>query len=195
MKCYQWYSQSCGGILGIASCIYCYLKGNLLIYSNLDGNFDVINFNGILASYTLYPLCLSTFIMAIFLAIPSMNQKKIINIEVTKINSVLIYLTTIIGILGCGIYFILPALLLLFKNLCYIFKYYHSKSNNKQTTTIHDNEVDQELKYTSTKLLSTKTEMAINLLNKGANINFISEVTGLSQDYITNLKGEEINLQ
>ena len=193
MKFYQWYSQACGGILGIASCIYCYLKGNLLIYSNLDGNFDVIGFNGILASYILYPLCLLTFIMAIFLAIPSMNQKKIINIEVTKINSVLIYLTTIIGILGCGIYFILPALLLLLEHLFYIFKYYHSQFNNKQTLKIHNNEADQELKYTSTKLLSTKTEMAINLLNKDANINFITEVTGLSQDYITNLKREEAN--
>lgn len=194
MKFYQWYSQACGGILGILSCIYCYLKGDLLIYSNLDGNFDIISFNGILASYILYPLCFLTFIMAILLAIPNMSQKKIINIEVTKINSVLLYLTILVGILGCSIYFIIPALLLLLKDLLYAFKHFIFKFNSKHVAINKNADMDQynkESKHDSAQLLSTKTEMAINLLNKDANINFITEVTGLSQDYVSKLKRED----
>lgn len=181
MKFYQWYSQACGGILGIVSCIYCYLRGDLLIYSNLNGNFDIISFNGILASYILYPLCFLTFIMAIVMALPNTNHKKILNVEVTKINSFLIYLTTLVGILGCNVYFIIPALLLLTKEFMYSFKYCVSKINN----TEQDN---QELNDTKEQLLATKTEMAVNLLNKNANIHFITEVTGLSEDFVSNLK-------
>lgn len=191
MKFYQWYSQACGGILGIVSCIYCYLRGDLLIYSNLNGNFDIISFNGILASYILYPLCFLTFIMAIVIALPNISQKKILNVEITKINSIIIYLTTLVGILGCTIYFIIPALLLLINDLTYAFKYCKSKINNNPTLTIKDNDIEQdsqELSDTSEQLLSTKTEMAINLLNKNANMNFITEVTGLSEDYVSNLK-------
>lgn len=191
MKFYQWYSQACGGILGIISCIYCYLRGDLLIYSNLNGNFDIISFNGILASYILYPLCFLIFIMAIVMALPNTSHKKILNVEITKINSILIYLTTLVGILGCNVYFIIPALLLLIKDLMYAFKYCISKINNNQTSTIKNNDTNrdnQELNDTSEQLLSTKTEMAINLLNKNANINFITEVTGLSEDFVSNLK-------
>ncbi|WP_434796207.1 hypothetical protein [Terrisporobacter vanillatitrophus] len=191
MKFYQWYSQACGGILGIVSCIYCYLRGDLLIYSNLNGNFDIISFNGILASYILYPLCFLTFIMAIVIALPNISQKKILNVEITKINSIIIYLTTLVGILGCTIYFIIPALLLLINDLTYAFKYFKSKINNNPILTIKDNDIEQdsqELSDTSEQLLSTKTEMAINLLNKNANMNFITEVTGLSEDYVSNLK-------
>lgn len=191
MKFYQWYSQAFGGILGIVSCIYCYLRGDLLIYSNLNGNFDIISFNGILASYILYPLCFLTFIMAIIIALPNTSQKKILSVEITKINSILIYLTTLVGILGCNIYFIIPALLLLIKDLIYAFRYCKSKINNNQTSTITNNDIEednQELSDTSEQLLSTKTEMAINLLNKNANINFITEITGLSEDYVSNLK-------
>ncbi|MCC3868552.1 hypothetical protein [Terrisporobacter mayombei] len=191
MKFYQWYSQACGGILGIISCIYCYLRGDLLIYSNLNGNFDIISFNGILASYILYPLCFLTFIMAIVMALPNTSNKKILSVEITKINSILIYLTTLVGILGCNVYFIIPALLLLIKDLMYAFKYCKSKINNNQTSTIKNNDIEkdnQELSDASEQLLSTKTEMAINLLNKNANINFITEVTGLSEDFVSNLK-------
>ncbi|WP_419727403.1 hypothetical protein [Terrisporobacter petrolearius] len=191
MKFYQWYSQACGGILGIVSCIYCYLRGDLLIYSNLSGNFDIISFNGILASYILYPLCFLTFIMAIVMALPNTNHKKILNVEIRKINSFLIYLTTIIGILGCNVYFIIPALLLLIKEFMYLFKYCVSKINNKQTSTIKNNNTEQdnqELNDTREQLLATKTEMAVNLLNKNASIHFITEVTGLSEDFVSNLK-------
>lgn len=193
---YQWYCQAFGAIIGIASCVYCYLNGDLLLYSNLDGNFDAINFNGILASYTLYPLCFLTFIMAILIAIPNMNKKKIINIEVTKINAVLIYLTILIGVLGCGIYFIIPTLLLLLNTIISLFKYYSLRREHNTIQNTHTN--NKESEDSSTQLLVTKTEMAIDLLNKNANINFITEVTGLSRDYITNLKvtnlnGEEVN--
>lgn len=191
MKFYQWYSQACGGILGIASCIYSYLNGDLLIYSNLNGNFDAVSFNSILASYILYPLCVLTFIMAIVLAIPGISEKKILNIQILKINSTILYSTAIVGILGCGIYFIIPALLLLLKSLLYIFEYYKHNFSNNQIR--REESTNQELDTSNSKLLSTKTEMAINLLNKNANINFITEVTGLSQDYVINLKEEDVN--
>lgn len=189
MKFYQWYSQAFGGVLGIASCIYCYVKGDLLMYSKLSGNFDIINFNGILASYILYPLCFLTFIMAVLVAMPNMAQKKILNTDLPKVNSYLVYLTVVVGILGCGIYFIIPALLILLKDLLYAFKRYKSKHANK-TTNNNTDEYNQEPKNTSAQLLSTKTEMAINLLNNNANINFITDVTGLSEDYISKLKKE-----
>ena len=189
MKFYQWYSQAFGGVLGIASCIYCYVKGDLLMYSKLSGNFDIINFNGILASYILYPLCFLTFIMAALVAMPDMAQKKILNVDLPKANSYLVYSTVVVGILGCGIYFIIPALLILLKDLLYAFKYYKSKHVNK-TTNNNTDEYNQEPKNTSAQLLSTKTEMAINLLNNNANINFIADVTGLSEDYIIKLKKE-----
>lgn len=190
MKFYQWYSQACGGIIGIISCIYCYLRGDLLTYSNLDGNFDAINFNGIIASYILYPLCILTFIMAILLIIPNMNERKILNIQIKKINSAVIYSTMLVGILGCGIYFIIPSLLLLLKNLLYILRCYRS---NSQTKISKNKDINQDLNDTTPKLLSTKTQMAINLLDKNANINFITEVTGLSQDYIIKLERKEVN--
>lgn len=198
MKFYEWYSQALGGVIGIASCIYCYLNGSLLIFSNLDGNFDLISFNGILASYILYPLCFLTFIMAILLTIPNMPQKKIINIEITKINSVILYLTVIIGILGCNIYFIIPAFLLLLKDIVTLFKYYQFKTNNKANNNIEENreeaKLEEDLVKGNPKLLFTKTEMAMDLLNENANINFITEVTGLSKDYIDNLNSNRENV-
>lgn len=193
MKFYQWYTQAFGGIVGIISCIYCYLRGDLLTYSNLDSNFDAINFNGIIASYILYPLCILTFIMAICLAIPNANEKKILNIQLSKINSTILYTTSFVGILGCGIYFIIPALLLLFKDLLCIYEYYKYNHSIKQTETSKNGDLNKELNEINPKLLSTKTEMAINLLNKNANISFITEITGLSQDYIFNLKRKCVN--
>ena len=198
MKFYQWYSQAMGSIIGIASCIYCYLNGNLIIFSNLDGNFDLISFNGVLASYTLYPLCLLTFIMALLLAIPSILKKKIINIEITSINSTLVYLTVIIGILGCNIYFLIPALLLLTKDIESLYKYH----KRKDIKTSNDNKIIEEAKdspnqiQSNTQLLLTKNEIATHLLNNNANIDFISEITGLSKNHIHNLdttKKESIN--
>lgn len=190
MKFYQWYSQALGAIIGIAACIYCYLNGNLLLYSNLNGNFDLLSFNGILASYTLYPLCFLTFIMGTLLAIPNMSKKKFISIQVTKINSTLVYLTVIIGLLGCTIYFIIPALLLLLKDLVTLFKYYQVKISNNSNNTdeiVEEAEHEENTIENKPKLLYTKNEIAIHLLNKDADIDFITEITGLSKDHIYNL--------
>lgn len=197
MKFCNWYFQALGGITGIVICVYCYLRGNLLIYSSLNGNFDAVNFNSILGSYLLYPLCFLTFIMSIVLAIYKKDQK-IINIKVDKINTTLIYLTIIIGILSCNIYFIIPTLLLLIRDIIYIFNYNKLKYKNRHITikqNNNSNEADEKLYEANSKLLSTKTEMAINLLNSSADIDFITEVTGLSEDYINRLKlkREDIN--
>lgn len=190
MKFYQWYSQALGAIVGIAACVYCYLNGNLLLYSNLNGNFDLLGFNGILASCTLYPLCCLAFIMATIVAIPNMSNKKFISINVTKINSTIVYLTVIIGLLGCTIYFIIPALLLILKDLVALFKYYKFKNITDSNNT---DEIVEEAKHEEYKtinnpeLLYTKNEMAIHLLNKDADIDFITEITGLSKEHIYNL--------
>ena len=42
--------------------------------------------------------------------------------------------------------------------------------------------------------LSTKREMAINLIDKNSNMDFIREITGLSPQYLTKLKKEKENL-
>lgn len=189
MKFYQWYSQAIGSIIGIAACIYCYLNGNLITFSNLNGNFDLISFNGVLASYTLYPLCILTFIMALILAIPSVLNKKIMTIEITSINSTLVYLTVIIGILGCNIYFLIPALILLTKDIEDLYKYHKIKGNktsSKNKTTEETKDSPNKIEA-DTQLLSIKKEIATNLLNNNANIDFISEITGLSKTHIHNL--------
>lgn len=196
MKFNQWYFQACGGILGVASCLYGYLSGDMLLYSNLIGNFDIINFGGIIASFLLYPLCILTFLLALCLSIQNANQKRILNIELEKINATVVYTTSVVGILGCTIYFIFPTLLLLSNKIASIFKYfilkYRIKHPKKNKTDKDLDESSKDIK-SSEQLLSTKIEMAVNLLHKDADIHFITDVTGLSQDYVTKLKREEVN--
>ena len=172
MKFYKWYSQALGSIIGMVSCIYGYLNGDLLLYSALGGNYDTLNFNQILSSYILYPLCILTFLSAMFIpVIKNYKNKKVLGMRVSKINTVLKYSAAIVGLLGCLIYFIPAALVILFSDILSLIQY---TFNNE--------------------CLSTKREMAINLIDKNSNMDFIREITGLSPQYLTKLKKEKENL-
>ena len=217
MKFYKWYSQALGSVIGMVSCIYGYLNGDLLLYSALGGNYDTLNFNQILSSYILYPLCILTFLSAMFIpVIKNYKNKKVLGMRVSKINTVLKYSTVIVGLLGCLIYFIPAALVILFSDILSLIQYTFNKLSNKliknplneQTSkkeatkeTCKENSDEAELNPLLTnkppnnnECLSTKREMAINLIDKNSNMDFIREITGLSPQYLTKLKKEKENL-
>ena len=174
MKFYKWYSQALGSVIGMVSCIYGYLNGDLLLYSALGGNYDTLNFNQILSSYILYPLCILTFLSAMFIpVIKDYKDKKVLGMRVRKINTVLKYSAAIVGLLGCLIYFIPAALVILFSDILSLIQYTLNKLSNK---------------------LIKNPLMAINLIDKNSNMDFIREITGLSPQYLTKLKKEKENL-
>ena len=217
MKFYKWYSQALGSVIGMVSCIYGYLNGDLLLYSALGGNYDTLNFNQILSSYILYPLCILTFLSAMFIpVIKDYKDKKVLGMRVSKINRVLKYSAAIVGLLGCLIYFIPAALVILFSDILSLIQYTFNKLSNKlrknplneQTSkkeatkeACDENSDEAELNPLLTnkppnnnECLSTKREMAINLIDKNSNMDFIREITGLSPQYLTKLKKEKGNL-
>lgn len=208
MKFYQWYSQALGSIIGMISCIYCYLRGDILLYYNLTGNYDTLTFNKIVASYTLYPLCIVTFLLSLIIAlIPNCMNNKIFGINTYKVNNFLKYLTVIIGILGCGIYFIPPIFILLFTEIISIISFIKNKLNRKKELAYDNCYNNQSKEYDITHIIEetnnlsedkhilTKTEIAIHLLNKDSNIDFITDITGLPLDYINKLKKEAVHSQ
>lgn len=195
MKFYIWYTQALGGVLGIAACIYSYLQGDIFTYSNISGNYDILGFSGVIASYLLYPLCLISFLLAIILAIKSdIINKKIFNILFMEYNNFFTFSTVIIGIIGCKLIFIIPSLLILCKHyIPFIF--------DKKSVILEKHDGNGYLENTNTytlkksnleelKVLNTKKEIAIQLLHKDANINFINEITGISFDELNKMKNE-----
>ena len=131
MKFYKWYSQALGSVIGMVSCIYGYLNGDLLLYSALGGNYDTLNFNQILSSYILYPLCILTFLSAMFIpVIKDYKDKKVLGMRVRKINTVLKYSAAIVGLLGCLIYFIPAALVILFSDILSLIQYTFNKKRS-----------------------------------------------------------------
>ena len=201
LKFYKWYTQALGYITAMISCIYCYLIGDLLLYHNLSGNYDHLGLNQILASYTLYPLCIITFFLTLLVGlIPQYSEKKVLNIKIIKINNFLKYLLIIIGVLGCGIYFILPTLIILLGDFISLIMIIinkiprKEKDNTKDTNSIKDNVEDfvtkEELGGGDFDFV--KNEIAMNLLEKDSDINFICDITGFSKDYIKKLKKEAL---
>ena len=100
----------------------------------------------------------------------------------------------IIGILGCGIYFILPTLIILLSDFISLIMIIinkiprKEKDNTKDTNSIKDN-----VEYSAEEqLVITKKEIAMNLLEKDSDINFICDITGFSKDYIKKLKKEAL---
>ena len=165
------------------------------MYHNLSGNYDHMGLNQILASYTLYTLCIITFFLTLLVGlIPQYSEKKVLNIRILKINYFLKYLLIIIGILGCGIYFILPTLIILLSDFISLIMIIinkiprKEKDNTKDTNSIKDN-----VEYSAEEqLVITKKEIAMNLLEKDSDINFICDITGFSKDYIKKLKKEAL---
>ena len=207
MKFYKWYSQALGSVIGMVSCIYGYLNGDLLLYSTLGGNYDTLNFNQILSSYILYPLCILTFLSAMFIpVIKDYKDKKVLGMRVSKINRVLKYSAAIVGLLGCLIYFIPAALVILFSDILSLIQYTFNKLSNKliknplkeQTSkkeACDENSDEAELNPLLTnkppnnnEYLSTKREMAINLIDKNSNLVLQTQITWFSPTYLTNRK-------
>lgn len=190
----NWYTQALGAILGGMACIYSYLNGSMIIYSNIDTYFDSLWFGGIISSYFLLPLCIITFLLAI---VKSYNPSKLfLNVSIENINIAIIVVTVIIGFMGTRIYFSIPAVFILFNLITYK-KTIHTeiiKDNFNDEATMIFNKTDSlELNTISekeVKILTTKREIAVDLLLKEAQTQFIMEITGLSLNELKSLEEE-----
>ena len=171
-----------------------------MFYSSLTGNYDDLTFGQVTASYTLYPLCVIIFIIALFLALyPECENKKVLGIKINNLNIFFKYSTCIIGILGCSIYFILPSVFILLGDfitlICYIGSslYIKTHSKSKKESTKELNPVLTKKSKKDDKVTSTKIEIAIHLINKNASMDFIQDITGLSPECLQKLKEEALS--
>ncbi|MGL5749094.1 MAG: hypothetical protein ACRCXT_01100 [Paraclostridium sp.] len=208
----NWYTQSLGGIIGILICIWSYLQGNMVVYGNILNRIDSIGFGEFFASYILLPLCI---LISILGAIESYSS----NSSLSNINKCCILITIIIGFVGCKIYFIIPSIFILFR---YYSKYIIPQKNKTLTTddkndyilreelestkirkvqlnestykelpkSINENIVIDE--FTNDTHNKTRVDMAIDLLRKNADKNFICEITGLDINVIKAIEKENI---
>jgi hypothetical protein len=180
---WNWYTQSLGGIIGLVVCLWAYLNGDMAVYGNIFQNLDEIGISGLIASYTLIPLCITITLSG---AIESYTK----NDNLYEVNKTLAIITTLIGFLGSKIYFIIPAIFILFK--FYNSLIYKDKTLEKEKivpTILNDSKV-KKVSYDSTKIYKDKTpdknlakirtEMAVELLLKGADKKFICEITNLT---------------
>lgn len=218
MKCsfYKWYSQALGAALGIIACIFAYLNGYMFVYTNIENNFDFLGFDGVIASYLLLPMCVLTLILAVIRSYS--NEADLFSFSFDTLNKVLAIFTIIIGFLGAKLYFIVPAILIIISFISIASK--HSITEEKSDSVdskdsakiIHNkeacktnNELENTTKYLEkitysedkeskeAKLLITRKDIVIDLLGKGANIDFIIEITGFSLDEIDDIVENSIN--
>ena len=179
----NWYTQSLGGILGLIVCMWAYFNGDMAVYGNILHNLDEIGIGGFIASYTLIPLCI---IITLLGAIEYYAK----NTTLSKLNKNLVIATIIIGLLGSNLYFIIPAIFILFKNYSHCI--YKDKNPGKEKinpTILNDSKI-RKVSYDPTKLhtdrnpdkslTKTRCEMAVELLLKGADKKFICEITNLT---------------
>ncbi len=182
----NWYTQALGAILGGMACIYSYLNGSMIIYSNIDTYFDNLWFGGIISSYFLLPLCIITFLLAI---VKSYSPGKLFfNVSIENINISIIVITVIIGFMGARIYFSIPAIFILFNLITY--KKTIKDNFNDETTMTFNKTNALDISKKELKILTTKKEIAIDLLLKDAQTQFIMEITGLSLKELNNLEEE-----
>ncbi|WP_343101324.1 hypothetical protein [Romboutsia sp. MSSM.1001216sp_RTP31141st1_G3_RTP31141_220114] len=186
----NWYTQALGAIFGIMACVYAYLKGFICTYSNISVFFDTMNFFEIVSSYLLLPLCITTFILSIIKAYGT--NKEHLNNNLDKLNLIFISLNVIIGFIGARIYFLIPALFILFNVFMEnVFKEYKEIDSDDECTInnclLSSNDMDLIL-------MNTKKEIALELLLKNADIEFIVDITGLSKEEIIDI-GENLNKQ
>ncbi|WP_250673978.1 hypothetical protein LZ906_008225 [Paraclostridium ghonii] len=183
---FNWYTQSLGGIIGLIACMCAYLNGDMAVYGNILRNIDSIGLGGLIASYTLLPLC----IVITFLGVIESYSN---NENLPDINKNIVITTTLIGFIGSKLFFIIPAIFILFK-------YYSTFICSKKDLNVKVSQVSQaieaaEFKKINTKneeanknLMKTKIDMAIELLIKGADKNFICEITGLTPQELENIE-------
>ena len=212
LKFLDWYTQALGSALGILACIYAYLNGYMFVYGNIEGYFDFLGFSGVISSYLLLPLCLISLLLSL---IKSYTIKKdILNNYFETINVSIITLTVIIGFMGAKIYFLIPAVFILFNIFePYIHTSYMNKAldhnenildNNKNKSilneTIEFTKIEDDTSYeindlytnkaNNQKVFETKKEIAIQLLKKNSSKQFIIELTGFTLDEIDMLDEE-----
>lgn len=197
----NWYTQALGATLGIIACIYAYLNGFMFVYGNINDYFDFLGFTGIVSSYTLLPLCILTLMFAI--SKPYIEGKTFCKFSLDNINITLIITTTIIGFMGAKIYFTIPALLIVFNlygnrlfnkenevNILNSNKIFEDEKNiiNNNLALNLENNVECVLFKNKSKVDLVKKEMALELLKKNSDIQFIKELTGLSDSDIEFIK-------
>lgn len=203
-KFLDWYTQALGATLGVIACIYAYLNGYMFVYSNIENNFDFLGFSGVISSYLLLPLCILTLIFSL---IKSYTLKKeIFNIPFESFNIFISVLTIIIGFMGAKIYFLIPGVFIVFN---IISPSLHNNESENQETLV-ENHCEDAIKNTvqfnlekdvlteadesidnNNKILDTKYEMAIELLNKNSDKQFITEITGLTLEEINMLEKDK----
>ncbi|MCI6737075.1 MAG: hypothetical protein MR593_03015 [Intestinibacter sp.] len=103
------YAQALGALLGLIACLYGYVHGDMLLIGKSP--LETTNALELICGYTLYPLCLSIFLLSIILHLLKYQQ----NMQsLQKINKIFTHTTVVIGLLGCKYYFIIPGLLILY---------------------------------------------------------------------------------
>lgn len=207
----NWYIQAMGATFGIFACLFAYVNGMMFVYGNINNNFDSLDVGGVISSYLLLPLCILTLFLGIFKTF--ILDKHIFNISVVNINRAFLIGTAIIGILGVRIYFIIPAFFILFdiysvfiarnKNVIDENQYVDSKDSEKEFNTLEFDKssftesldsmncINYEVAYNlekEIKCLETKKSMAIELLEKDSDLQFIIDITGFTPKEIEELK-------
>lgn len=205
----DWYSQALGSVLGVLACLFAYVNGYMFVFGNIGNNFDSLSIGGVISSYLLFPLCLITLFFSIVKSF--ILEKHIDNIAIDNLNKIILLSTSIIGIIGTGFYFIIPALLILFD----IYRDFIKERKDKQNLNLDNEEeeytystkefpvdsfvectesinfIDLEENYElekEIKILETKKLMAIELLEKKSDLQFIKELTGFTDKEIQELK-------
>lgn len=204
-KFLDWYTQAIGATLGIIACVYAYLNGYMFVYTNIGNNFDYLGFKGVISSYLLLPLCILTLSLSLIKSY--ISNKEISNTKFESINVFVIILTTIIGFMGANIYFLIPAVLILF-NLISPNIYNRKNLQVEEKTiefskTIEFDQIDDVNLFgykdsdkvhinnaNDSKVLKVKQEMAIDLLIKDSSKQFIMELTGFTLDELNTLEKE-----
>lgn len=200
----DWYSQALGSVLGVLACLFAYVNGYMFVFGNIGNNFDSLSIGGVISSYLLFPLCLITLFFSIV-------KSFILEKHIDNLNKIILLSTSIIGIIGTGFYFIIPALLILFD----IYRDFIKERKDKQNLNLDNEEeeytystkefpvdsfvectesinfIDLEENYgleKEIKTLETKKLMAIELLEKKSDLQFIKELTGFTDKEIQELK-------
>lgn len=200
----DWYSQALGSVLGVLACLFAYVNGYMFVFGNIGNNFDSLSIGGVISSYLLFPLCLITLFFSIV-------KSFILEKHIDNLNKIILLSTSIIGIIGTGYYFIIPALLILFD----IYRDFIKERKDKQNLNLDNEEeeytystkefpvdsfvectesinfIDLEENYgleKEIKTLETKKLMAIELLEKKSDLQFIKELTGFTDKEIQELR-------
>ena len=131
----------------------------MFVFGNIGNNFDSLSIGGVISSYLLFPLCLITLFFSIVKSF--ILEKHIDNIAIENLNKIILLSTSIIGIIGTGFYFIIPALLILFE----YYRDFIKERKDKQNLNL-DNE-EEEYTY------STKEFPVDSFVECTESINFI----------------------